>query len=205
MHGQIALFGEYEPNLTRLVLENAQYGGHFVDVGANAGYFSILWANARPENTVAAVEAAPRNVPLLCHNVGSNGMDGQIQVYAVAVGRETGTLAFDPGPDEQTGWGGLALHETARTTPVDVVTLDSLVREPVDLMKVDVEGAELWVFEGAQGLLRERAIRQIVFEDNRGRSAALGISDGEASRMLESVGYRVRELGEEILLASAPV
>lgn len=204
MHGQIALFGEYEPDLTQLVLTNARRGGHFVDVGANAGYFSVLWASARPGNTVTAVEAAPRNVPLLRHNVDSNGMSGQIQVHAVAVGREAGTLSFDPGPDEQTGWGGLALHQTDRTVSVEVVAVDSLVHGRVDLMKVDVEGAELWVFEGARDLLRERAIRQIVFEDNRTRSAALGISDGEAARMLESVGYQVRALGEDMFLARAP-
>ena len=44
----IAFTGEYEPHLTRRVLALARHGGTLVDVGANLGYFALLWAAANP-------------------------------------------------------------------------------------------------------------------------------------------------------------
>ena len=105
----IAFLGLYDLSLTRLLCRLAREGGHLVDVGANLGYFSLLWAEANACNTVTAFEASPRNQELLRHNVGQNGFSARIQVRAEAVGRGNGEMEFDLGPEDQTGWGGLVL------------------------------------------------------------------------------------------------
>src|SRR2546427_7895311 len=76
----IAFTGIYEPATSRRVALIARRGGIMVDVGANLGYFSLLWAAAAPNNRVIAFEAAPRNVQMLRRNVHRNGMDSQVQI-----------------------------------------------------------------------------------------------------------------------------
>ena len=68
-HGEIAFLGFTELGLTRVVAERARQGGLLVDVGANWGYFTLLWLAARADNRVVAVEASPRNLEALRENL----------------------------------------------------------------------------------------------------------------------------------------
>jgi len=64
-HRQIAWCGFYELDLSRRISSLAKTGGCLVDVGANAGYFSCIWAAANPLNEVYAFEPSPRNLAML--------------------------------------------------------------------------------------------------------------------------------------------
>jgi FkbM family methyltransferase len=197
MHGLIAFTGVYEIELTKRLSSKARHaGGLFVDVGANAGYFSIIWASMRPSNRVLAFEAAPRNISILKTNVERNGLISQIAVRPIALGKEKGTLPFDCGPEEMTGWGGLALTESHSTINVDVERLDNLIsdNQMIEVMKVDVEGADTWVIIGAEKLLRNKQIKTIYYEQNKTRLKQLGIGEDEAASFLSSVGYEVTPL-----------
>ena len=197
-HGPIAALGYYEPALSHRVASlGRERGGLLVDVGANVGYFSLLWASQRPTNRVLALEPSPRNVGLLRENVDRNGLDDRIDVKALAAGAEAGTLPFHLGPDAQTGWGSFSSYVGGRTLAVPVVRLDDLVDEPVQLLKVDTEGADTWVLEGAERLLRERLIAEVHVEHLKSRARVLGIADDASRRFLESVGYRVEAEGPE--------
>ncbi|MEM8872770.1 MAG: FkbM family methyltransferase [Planctomycetota bacterium] len=192
LHGCIAMTGYYEWPLSQRVAEGGSGGGLLVDVGANVGYFTLLWA-ARG-GRVIAFEASPRNLPLLRENVERNGLGDRVDVRGLAAGREDGFLEFDLGPDEQTGWGGFAAEKSEQTVRVDVVPLDTAVggEQHIDLLKIDTEGADAWVLEGAQTLLREKRIGEIRFEEHKPRAAALGIKTGEVQQMLRDHGYEVR-------------
>ena len=100
-HGPIAALGYYEPDLSRRVAHAARDGGLMVDVSANAGYFSLLWA-AQPGGRAIAFEPAPRNVALLRENVARNGLGDRIDVRPLAAGAERGTLTFRPRPQQRT-------------------------------------------------------------------------------------------------------
>jgi len=194
-HGCIALTGFVELRLTRLVAGLAKEGGLLVDVGANAGYFSLVWAAARADNRAIAFEPSERNVALLRRNVARNGLDERVVVRPLALGRGTGTMAFDPGPADQTGWGGLSMSVTGTT--VDVRRLDAVLEpnETVALLKIDAEGADAWVLEGCERLLVSGAVRRIVFEENLPRMAALGIAPGSAAAVLSRHGYATAPIG----------
>ena len=67
--GNIAFTGAYEFSLSHRVADLARDGGALVDVGANMGYFSLLWAGQNSNARAIAFEASPRNVELFRTNV----------------------------------------------------------------------------------------------------------------------------------------
>jgi hypothetical protein len=62
---QIAFTGFYELSLTRRLIELSKQGGTMIDIGANLGYFSCLWAAGNAKNKCFAFEASPRNIGIL--------------------------------------------------------------------------------------------------------------------------------------------
>ena len=156
----IAFTGEYEPCLTRRVAQLARHGGTLVDVGANLGYFALLWAATKPSNRCVAFEASPRNVGILRENVVSNGLGAHVEVVPKAAGAAPGKLPFDVGPIEQTGWGGFAEQGREGTIEIEVVRVDEVIRsdEPIALLKLDIEGADTWALMGCERLLKGRLV-----------------------------------------------
>ena len=196
-HKCIAICGYYGLSLSREITRMAASGGLLVDVGANIGYYSILWAAARSENRAIAFEANPRALSFLGRNVSKNSLSARIDIQKAAVGERSGKARFYPGPDDQTGWGGFSLAPGEGCIEVPVISLDDFFRDDprhVDILKVDVEGADLWVLKGAAGLLRERKVKNIFFEENSVRSGILGIKPREAQNFLSAMGYRVRRI-----------
>jgi FkbM family methyltransferase len=198
-HRQIAWLGFYELDLTRRLVALARSGGVLVDVGANAGYFSCLWAASNCANRVYAFEPSPRNMNMIAGNLQRQRFRQQIQVFGIALSREPGIANFDLGPSEQTGWGGLALRPSDQTLRVEVKRLDEVLPAGlhVDVLKIDTEGADAWVMEGAERIIREKRVRHIFFEENRERMSKLGIPPDAARTMLTEFGYTVRALNRD--------
>src|ERR1700722_7748845 len=101
---RVAFMGMHEPELTERVVELGRKGGTMVDIGANLGYFSLMWAACNPRNKCISIEASPRNVEVLRRNVIRNKFDGQIEIVPFAAGASAGKFQFDLGPAEQRGW-----------------------------------------------------------------------------------------------------
>ena len=157
------LNGVYEPELTRACSSIAEPGMTVVDVGANIGYFTVLFSDIVGEDgSVYAFEADPRNVALLERNVDASGCDN-VTVTQVAVSDTSGTIEFDMSDDQFSRSSIVDPSETKGTIEeVDTVTLDDTVTEPVDLLKVDVVGAELRVLRGALSLIEEHQPRIVL-------------------------------------------
>lgn len=129
----------------------------------------------------------------------------------IAAGHRTGLMRFDPGPQAQTGWGGVVTDERAGTVLVAMLPLDALL--PGDfhaaVLKIDVEGADTWVLQGCQRLLAERRAGVVFFEQNLPRLRALGIEPDAAQHLLTTLGYRVTPItpvdAEVVEYAAYPV
>lgn len=200
-HRSIILNGFYELELTKRIKALAKQGGLLIDVGANYGYFSCLWAAEQKKNTVLAFEANPSNVPALSFNVERNNLSSQVQITALALGNEKGRMSFYTGGEtNQTGWGGLLLEEKKNSIYVEVDTLDSvsLQREIaiIDVLKIDTEGADTWILQGAVNLLKERRIKHIFYEANLERMKQLNINESDARKLLIDCGYKVELMSE---------
>jgi FkbM family methyltransferase len=201
MHGQIAFLGYYEKRLSEAIAQiGREKGGKFVDVGANIGYHTLLWVAQDPENEALAIEPSPRVVPLLRKNVRRNGVEERVTIMEAAAGKGEGEVSFDLGPREEVGWGGVTKGEgrtvtenSQGTVSVSQHSLDDVIEGPVGLLKVDVEGAETWVFQGSEDLLRSQEIERICFENNRVRARRLGIEKEEPSGILKEHGYKIDE------------
>jgi len=127
-------------------------------------------------------------------------------VIPKAAGKEAGTITFDAGPADQTGWGGISLAASPTTFDVPLVRLDEeLPDSQIDVLKVDVEGADTWVLFGCEKLLRNKRIGTIFFEENRSRMERFGIKQGEAQSFLRDLGYRcVLMAGDEGMWTAFP-
>ena len=169
-----------------------------IDVGANYGYFSCLWASQNPKNRVLAFEASPFNVQPLRNNVDKNGLNDRIQIIPIAIGKEKGELKFSLGNEnQQTGWGGFTMDNDPASVDVQVDTLDSYAFKnnisKIEVLKIDTEGADTWVLYGAKTLLEEKKINHIFFEHNIDRMKLLNIGEMEAEKFLKDVGYTVEK------------
>ena len=133
-------------------------GGVVVDVGANLGLSALVLAPLAAR--MLAVEASPRTAAALRRTLAANGLEARVAVAAVALGAAPGEQAFHDSP--HSAGSHLLSQETldGATRPsvtVPVETLDALVArhglERVDFIKIDVEGHETEVLDGAAATL----------------------------------------------------
>jgi FkbM family methyltransferase len=147
------------PKIQRLVDVLVSAPGVVFDVGANCGWYSALVSRRFPDAKIHAFEPAPDLQHVLRMNVGGN-----VTVVAQAVGDHAGTAALHINPDSQQTNSTLVdavrpFAKRGRITKVDVplTTLDDYCAanriDKVDVLKVDVQGAEGSVFRGARTLL----------------------------------------------------
>jgi FkbM family methyltransferase len=134
-----------------LLQELAQPGFRIVDVGANIGYYLLLWERRiGARGRVLCLEPEPDNLLELRRNVEGNGF-ANVEVVAVAVGASEGTVSIHPGINSSV--------DPAGAIGVRLARLDGLVSGKVDLLKIDVEGYEGEVLQGARATLeRDRPI-----------------------------------------------
>lgn len=197
---EVAFTGSYEDDLTRRVVELGRRGGTMIDIGANLGYFSLLWLSSHASNQCIAVEAAPRNVEILRQNISKNGMDSRTLIIPSAASDRSGKVIFNLGPEDQRGWGGIALEdENGRSIQVDAVRMDEIVPDDqeIALLKIDTEGADALVLMGCERLLKKRLIREIWFEQNKPRMQQIGVPLDAAQKYLQSLGYACTAHGSE--------
>lgn len=195
MHRQIAWLGYYELPLSRRIKELAMEGGLLVDVGANIGYYTCLWAGLRADNRVYAFEPSPRVFRMLFSNIQAADLDSRVRVFASALGKEKGAVHFDPGPSDQSGWGGITRENSGGTIIVKSERLDDVMPDGlmIDTLKIDTEGADTEVLFGAERLLKERRIRRIFFEVNVPRMRLLGFQPPDVMNFLSGCGYKVTQ------------
>ena len=195
-HRPIAYTGLYEWPVTKRIANLARAGGLLIDVGANAGYFSLLWCSLHRGNRVEAFEALPSNMTRLRENVSRNGMNGRINLHPFALGKENGTIAFECGTEGQSGWGGIAATKSAVTIEVPIHRLDQVLKgdDRATVFKVDCEGADSWVIDGAREWLSKPQVRDVFFEVNQPRQEELGIPVNASQTLLTGLGFRCEQI-----------
>ena len=129
--------------------------GVFIDVGAHVGRYTIPIAKFLNKGIVVAVEAAPENYAALIKNVKLNELNN-ILVFNVAAWREEDelTLHFSEYSGRHTVKGSSNLGYRVLARPIDAIIAEYGIKR-VDLVKIDVEGAEVEVLEGMKGSIEK--------------------------------------------------
>jgi FkbM family methyltransferase len=159
-------------------------GDLFIDVGANVGTYSVLAAACGA--AVVAFEPARGAFQSLCTNVKINSLDARITLRAEAAGSLPNVVAFTT--TEDTG-NHVALAGEGGAL-VKVVRIDD---ERFDfaghcLMKIDVEGFEAQVIDGATKLLESGRVKAAIVELN-GSSSRYGMTDDEVDMRMRKFGF----------------
>ena len=199
--GDILENGCWEAELWAAIERRLPRGGTFVDVGAHIGYHSLKAAARVGEaGCVVAIEANPRTFAQLEENVRASGAAVTL-LHAACLDRETEVELYSAAR-RNTGGSSVCRANAGREGDIqqtDVVaanSLDALLRQVgvdrVDVMKIDVEGAELQVLRGAAETL-DRFRPAIVVEFMEHHLKAMGTSVAELSSTIESLGYELRE------------
>jgi len=159
-----------------------RYGNVVFDVGANIGAFAAVSSVLVGESGfVVAVEPEPSNFALLRKNLSINSFKN-VMALQLALSNEDGSSVLYVHP-YSSGW-----HSTERGTEasyarkllVSTRTLDTLVKElnltnKLNLVKIDTQGAELKILQGAISSLRDGKVEKMIIEIHRSRNAIVSL------------------------------
>jgi FkbM family methyltransferase len=172
------------------------------DIGAHTGYMTILLAHlVGPRGRVYAFEPASRIYSLLKTNVQSNPLP-QVAVFQLALSdrASTASLYLNPNNDGNNSLGNvrespdfIGINVEEREEKVATETLDHFLAthgiDHVDLIKIDVEGAEPLVFSGARDLLTRQDAPPIICEVGDMNQPYFGQKEEELRKLLYDLGY----------------
>lgn len=200
------LSGGYEADETAFILDSIKPGQTFVDIGANIGWFAVQAARrVGPSGRVIAIEPRAQTGSYLARSLEANQFMDRAEVHHCALGAEAGRFSIgwdgkagNPGgtwslPDEKMAQEFRAAGH--RVEDVEVRTLDSIVAGcKVDLIKIDIEGAEILAFRGAEKTLAQS--RPVILSE---MSFTLlpkisGLTAGDYVRWMAERGYRCHAL-----------
>jgi FkbM family methyltransferase len=165
-----------------------------IDLGANIGAATLDWANQFREASIYAYEPNPGTTQTLRSNIEVNRLTDRVTIYDEAVGRENGearlwsnvpSLLVSGYGDSPPSSGGELIH-------VPMVDLNEVVRrigsDEVDLLKIDTEGAEADILEGANASTLNRINRVVLeYHDQLCPNAF-----SRCKNVLEQAGFKTR-------------
>jgi FkbM family methyltransferase len=191
-------FGRYENDDAGVLESLFGPGQTILDVGANIGWYALHAARRFPSATVHAFEPVPRTFEYLQRNVQTNNVKNVV-FHNFGLSDRAGHVQFFVYPE---GSGGASMANTSGRT--DVVTvmarikrLDDLDLSP-DVIKIDVEGAELFAFRGGMETLRK--YRPAVFSEMlRKWAAKFDYHPNEIINLLGGLDYQCFYFGGDRL------
>lgn len=194
-------FQEADEGVVILLKRHLTCEGVFIDVGANIGTFTLVAARKASRGYVHAFEPSGHHFARLTRNVELNHFNNvtlnQKGLYDQP-GEATLFLPSQTGEMNNSGAASLYTSEFAAATQISeavvLVRLDDYVRERnierVDIIKIDIEGAEIKALEGARETLSR--LRPLVFmELDRDNLARAGCPPGKILDFWESMNYEI--------------
>jgi len=185
----------FEKNERRLFCAAITPGSLVLDVGANVGIYTLLAAKRGAR--VIAVEADPRNVEMLRRHIHLNGFDDRVSVLHMAASDRDSALTLYRNSGN---CGHSSLFKGHDPVVVPGKTIDSLGLPPIDVCKMDIEGAEMMALSGMRNSISRSPNLRLLIEYNP--------SLGQTNGMLEFLCERFRtayEVRQPPLRAKGPL
>lgn len=193
----IHILGTYEAGTSKLVRRVLRSGDVVLDVGANIGWYTTLFAKCvAPDGVVHAFEPVPFLFEKLRRNCMLSNCESMVRLNRIALGRTTGTIRLFAPKDGPHGEISIFPECEAENPSLDVpcLTLDEycarhMSKKAAVLIKLDVEGAEPDIIDGAQTLLDSAHPPMWLCEINYETANRGGFSPYAALEKLAERGY----------------
>jgi FkbM family methyltransferase len=206
IQSRILFFGVWEPNVTTLFQKIVGPGDVVIDVGANAGYYTLLTSQLIGKGgRVYAVEPSYPTREVLKKNLALNGCDNvTILPDAAWDSSSVGTLHLT---NHDCGASSLRpLEDGARVEEVRLVRLDDVIpaedQERVRLIKVDIEGAEAHALRGLSAILGRNPRLQVIAEVNPKMLGDMGSSVADLFSFMEGFGFAAYAIPNDYQMAA---
>lgn len=179
----------HDPGLlaTKGVIEHGEYSTQQLKasvLGTRLGYYALLAAKQGAK--VVAIEVDPENVNRIKDNVRINGVHN-LQIVHAGIANKRGRLSVERRQDSRI----MAHVKENPAGEIPLEMLDSIAKEPIDLLMMDIEGHELYALGVARHLLAEKKIGRILIEMHPKFLKENGQSDEELITFLENNDYVV--------------
>jgi FkbM family methyltransferase len=171
----------------------------FWDVGANVGFYSIVAAKIMNKNSkIFAFEPEPKTFNLLRKNIELNKMNN-ITALSIALGDTNGNKIIFPSDTPNFGAHSFVQRTDYRVKKkginININTSDKLIDEMKidipDIMKIDVEGAEILVLRGMKHLLMNQKLRMIFCETHVNLLPLFGSSEAEVLEIFKKENFHM--------------
>jgi FkbM family methyltransferase len=194
--------GVYEAETIATILRRLPRKGIYLDVGANIGATAMPVARQRPDAQVICIEADPAIASILRRNVAENRLPNITIIESLAGPCSKDAVEFYSAPVNQFGMGSVGKQFDLPPKLLKQVALDQCLDQmgidQVDVVKLDVEGAELGVLQGLTRRLSSASPPAIVFEFNDWAEQRIeGQSAGAAQAYLRAHGFQMFRLGSQ--------
>ena len=195
----------FEPECIYFLRDCLNRGNSFMDVGANVGYFSLFAAKTVGRTgSVFAFEPGKFAFDLLSQNKNLNRLDW-LHIYNVGLGEMDTIATFNcggPGDDVYSSLEEIrhpnASPKNFRKISIRLLQADdwskSVGLDHIDLLKIDVEGAEYSVLKGMRRMLEGKKIARIMLETSKGMSEGFDYSPSDLCTFLKEIGYQCFKL-----------
>lgn len=192
----------YEPETLTFIKRMLHKGDTFIDCGAHVGFFTVLAAEIVKTGTVYSFEPEPENYKDLLGNIEANKFKN-VRAFNNAVGDKDAAVEMYVNEDNDGGhslWNPSSHPENIKTKKhgakkisVDMVRLDSVIDDVPKIIKIDVEGCEMMVLQGAKRILENHS-PHVIMEINWYALQQMGSSHGAIQDYMEGLGYTVYDL-----------
>ena len=202
MQRQIYFLGAYEPVETYLFPLLLRPGMVVVDAGAHIGQYTLLAAmEVGVHGAVHAFEPVPKNFDQLTFHIRENRLQSTVRANMLALWQEADTLQLTLSAEQPSNPGAYTAglpSKSVDSVGCKAVSLDSYVSENriarVDVIKMDIEGAEWFALKGARQVLTQWQ-PTILMELSRPMCRGLGYHPEQIWDFLKSFGYQMWVIG----------
>jgi len=193
---EIITTGTYEPEVWDTISQYLHSNEVLWDIGANIGSVSVCASYDPRIREIHAFEPQPRVVSILYTNININNINN-IQIYPIALGDTITKLPLYLSHPRNTGQTSFIPNTLVSIVQVECTTGDILLHSeglnPPTILKIDVEGWELFVLKGCHQLLTNNPPHTIIFEDRYNYITKMPVSN-ELIKLLTNYGYRINHI-----------
>jgi len=193
---QIARRGKFEELETDVLLAHVREDSVLLDIGANIGYYTVQVARKATAGKVIAFEPDPANFDRLQRNAALNGVNNVV-LHNAALSDKGGNMRLYKHPFNTGDYRLYNDGDFEEFVDVPTLRLDDVVNEPVDVIKIDVQGFEYFVMKGGEAMLNRYKPMILTEFWPRGLTNS-GVQPKAYLDLLETKGYQPHRVDEQL-------